>query len=52
MKIRGGIKFTLNPEVRWKNSEEDYPLARVARSMLWYVYSLYVSYTSNWLSLA
>jgi len=38
LKIRGGIKLTLNPDSRWNNSEENYHrfIARVARSMLWY----------------
>lgn len=36
LRIRGGIKLTLNPEVRWNNHEEDCLLAPVARSMLWY----------------
>jgi len=36
LKFRGGIKLTLNPEVRWNNREENRLLARVARSMLLY----------------
>ncbi|KAF8802528.1 hypothetical protein BYT27DRAFT_6764092 [Phlegmacium glaucopus] len=42
LKIRGGIKLTLNPDKRWGDnscdSEEQYYrfIARVAKSMLWY----------------
>lgn len=37
--IRGGIRFTLNPEERWKdqsNSTYQRFMASIARSMLWY----------------
>ncbi|KIM40010.1 hypothetical protein M413DRAFT_189985 [Hebeloma cylindrosporum] len=41
LKIRSGIKLTLNPNERWTGSEDlgvDYHrfIARIARSMLWY----------------
>lgn len=43
--IRGGVKLMLNPDERWKNNQgvgENYHrfIARVARSMLWLVFTL------------
>lgn len=37
--IRGGLKFSLDPSERWGGSVQNYHrfVARIARSMLWYV---------------
>lgn len=38
LKIKGGIRLTLDPNARWDGNTESYQrfIARVAKSMLWY----------------
>jgi hypothetical protein len=43
--IRGGLKFSLDPNERWSGNVQNYHrfVARIARSMLWFViFGLYV----------
>lgn len=52
LRIKGGLRITLDPNKRWEANSDDYYLrfiTRVAKSMLWYAFSR--STTCNLLTL-